>query len=423
MVPSVPPSVAPSIVAESTCASPYPGMQPQNRLRSGASSVICSRCTSMLSMDHSRMTSRYTSQVSLSHKQPSIINSNTHKTTNVSVNSPKTNDTANNSDSEQPPILCKICLIDYPFKEMYKIQQCKCMFCIECLIQYISFEIMAGAYEISCPDPACEKDGVFQLHEIEALVSKDLVEKHKAFRLNTEVALDSNRTWCPKPGCNTICHICASSTTLSNTNNVSKPMKPRSVNCPKCEKEFCSMCSSGWHPDLTCQENGKKLYLQSKTGEGNNQSLGAIDPLLLFEMDDNIKRCPMCHVPIERDAGCAQMMCKRCKHVFCWFCLKSLDDDFLLRHYDSGNCKGKLGHTRASLLWHRAQVIGIFAGFVVLLLVASPLLLVAAPCVFCCRCKICTEIEEELNDLNEGPNSPSRMSRSNSGIAIQIMKD
>ena len=111
---------------------------------------------------------------------------------------------------------------------------------------------------------------------------------------------------------------------------MSKPIKPRSVNCPKCEKEFCSMCSSGWHPDLTCQENGKKLYLQSKTGEGNNQSLGAIDPLLLFEMDDNIKRCPMCHVPIERDAGCAQMMCKRCKHVFCWFCLKSLDVSSIL---------------------------------------------------------------------------------------------
>ncbi len=24
-------------------------------------------------------------------------------------------------------------------------------------------------------------------------------------------------------------------------------------------------------------------------------------------------------------AGCAQMMCKRCKHVFCWYCLTSLD--------------------------------------------------------------------------------------------------
>ena len=108
----------------------------------------------------------------------------------------------------------------------------------------------------------------------------------------------------------------------------------------------------------------------------------------------------------------------------CQTFFSKFQDDFLLRHYDSGNCKGKLGHTRASLLWHRAQVIGIFAGFVVLLLVASPLLLITAPCVFCCRCKVCAEIEEELNELNDGgPNSPSRMSRSNSGIAIQIMKD
>ena len=38
-----------------------------------------------------------------------------------------------------------------------------------------------------------------------------------------------------------------------------------------------------------------------------------------------IKRCPVCRVPIERNDGCAQMMCKRCKHVFCWYCLTSLD--------------------------------------------------------------------------------------------------
>ena len=51
------------------------------------------------------------------------------------------------------------------------------------------------------------------------------------------------------------------------------------------------------------------------------------DILVLSDGQDGseIKRCPMCFVPIERDAGCAQMMCKRCKHVFCWFCLASLD--------------------------------------------------------------------------------------------------
>lgn len=41
--------------------------------------------------------------------------------------------------------------------------------------------------------------------------------------------------------------------------------------------------------------------------------------------DAPIKRCPKCKVYIERDEGCAQMMCKNCKHAFCWYCLESLD--------------------------------------------------------------------------------------------------
>ena len=107
-------------------------MQPQNRLRSGASSVICSRCTSMLSMNHSRMTSRYTSQASLSH-MPSHKKAPPTKDTNM----PK-------PESEvEPPILCKICLIDCPVKETYRIQQCKCIFCTEVRSNW-SHEIFAN---------------------------------------------------------------------------------------------------------------------------------------------------------------------------------------------------------------------------------------------------------------------------------------
>lgn len=129
----------------------------------------------------------------------------------------------------------------------------------------------------------------------------------------------------------------------------------------------------------------------------------------------------MCNVPIEKDEGCAQMMCKRCKHVFCWYCLASLDvitgcictyfiylcwcsqDDFLLRHYDKGPCKNKLGHSRASVIWHRTQVIGIFAGFGILLLVASPLLLLAAPCIVCCKCRFCNSGTDKLDNEEDLP--------------------
>ena len=82
--------------------------------------------------------------------------------------------------------------------------------------------------------------------------------------------------------------------------------------------------------------------------------------------------------------------------------IRQFQDDFLLRHYDSGACKGMLGHSRVSVLFHRAQVIGIFAGFGILLLVASPLLLLAAPCILCCRCKILEKLDSDSSSNKSG---------------------
>lgn len=48
-----------------------------------------------------------------------------------------------------------------------------------------------------------------------------------------------------------------------------------------------------------------------------------------MEADSNIKRCPQCRYPLEWIAGCAQIMCVNCKHIFCWYCLKSLDVNIL----------------------------------------------------------------------------------------------
>lgn len=43
------------------------------------------------------------------------------------------------------------------------------------------------------------------------------------------------------------------------------------------------------------------------------------------DADPVIKQCPKCGVYIERNQGCAQMLCKSCKHTFCWYCLQNLD--------------------------------------------------------------------------------------------------
>jgi hypothetical protein len=172
-----------------------------NRLRSSTSSVMCSRCASVVSYNNSRMTSRAASQLSL-----------------LQMRRTSTSTTLQDVDPEVP---CKICLMDMPLREMVKLQECGCMFCKEvrkihnirdnpayvyllncsfivkqCMQQYIGFEVMSSAYDISCPDPECEKQGVMQIPEMEALVGKELMDKHKTFRLNTGNAFFffSNRT-------------------------------------------------------------------------------------------------------------------------------------------------------------------------------------------------------------------------------------
>lgn len=48
---------------------------------------------------------------------------------------------------------------------------------------YIEFEILEGAYEISCPDAMCPSQGVVTMTEIAAL-TPDLMMKHNRYRLN-----------------------------------------------------------------------------------------------------------------------------------------------------------------------------------------------------------------------------------------------
>ncbi|BFZ16352.1 hypothetical protein BsWGS_19390 [Bradybaena similaris] len=281
-------------------------------------------------------------------------------------------------------ILCKLCLTDVPLDDMHEMADCKCLFCEMCMRQYLSVMIADGMIaDLTCPDGQCQRQGKMTVKEIEKLVDRQTFLRYKRLTFQREVDLDPNRTFCPEIGCETVCHVCYSQ---SHGAARAAPAASMPVQCPTCGLQFCSICKTKWHAPKSCDDVVTSAPLEEAGIPYQNTE------------DAKIKRCPVCHVPIERNDGCAQMMCKRCKHVFCWYCLQSLDDDFLLRHYDKGPCKNKLGHSRASVIWHRTQVVGIFAGFGVLLLVASPFLLLAAPCILCCKCKMCRCCDEEEGD-------------------------
>ncbi|XP_030626720.1 putative E3 ubiquitin-protein ligase RNF144A-B [Chanos chanos] len=267
-----------------------------------------------------------------------------------------------------PLFSCKLCLGEFPQDQMSTISQCQCVFCTLCLKQYVELLIKDGLETaISCPDSACPKQGHLLETEMEWMVPAEAMQRYRRVRFEREVLLDPCRTWCPSLSCQAVCQLKESDVSV-----------PQLVTCSACHLQFCSLCREDWHPDRPCKEN---LPITTFL-PGENSSIHKSE-----DDEASIKRCPKCKVFIERDEGCAQMMCKNCKHAFCWYCLESLDDDFLLIHYDKGPCRNKLGHSRASVIWHRTQVVGIFAGFGLLLLVASPLLLLATPFVLCCKCK------------------------------------
>ncbi|MGH0138530.1 UNVERIFIED_CONTAM: hypothetical protein FKN15_034377 [Acipenser sinensis] len=176
----------------------------------------------------------------------------------------------------------------------------------QCLKQYVELLIKEGLEAtISCPDAACPQHGHLQDNEIECMVAADIMQRYKKLQFEREVLLDPCRTWCPSSSCQAVCQL--------------KEMEPPAlqlVQCTACNLEFCSACKANWHPEQVCQENVPATsFLPGETS-------------LFYKSDEDdapIKRCPKCQVYIERDEGCAQMMCKNCKHAFCWYCLGSLD--------------------------------------------------------------------------------------------------
>ncbi|XP_076006426.1 E3 ubiquitin-protein ligase RNF144B [Genypterus blacodes] len=263
-----------------------------------------------------------------------------------------------------PESYCKLCLNEQPSAASRKLQSCDCSFCTECLQQYVHLAIReGGGAPITCPDMACQKSGVLLDSEIESLSPADQ-ELYQRLKFEREVKLDPSKAWCPVVECQAVCSMTAST-----------EGEPTAVPCTACNTIFCSACRGAWQDAHTCPE--RQPMMSSSPSHENSDS------------DMPIKQCPMCGIYIERNQGCAQMLCKSCKHTFCWYCLQNLDGDIFLRHYDKGPCRNKLGHSRASVMWNRTQVVGILVGVSIIMLVTSPLLLLASPCILCCVCKPC----------------------------------
>jgi len=82
-------------------------------------------------------------------------------------------------------------------------------------------------------------------------------------------------------------------------------MKSISIKCIKCinfecNREFCFDCKATYHGEFPCDMS--------------------VDEMSASLISNITKPCPNCNVPIQKNEGCAHMVCTSCSQDWCWVC-------------------------------------------------------------------------------------------------------
>jgi len=77
------------------------------------------------------------------------------------------------------------------------------------------------------------------------------------------------------------------------------------ITCPDCKKAYCSNCLIAHPHTISCKEASENIEIANKEWK-----------------QQHTKPCPKCSADIEKNGGCNKIACHKCKHNFCWICMK-----------------------------------------------------------------------------------------------------
>ena len=206
---------------------------------------------------------------------------------------------AGQSPAKNGKVTCAVCFDDFPLADAgatYALG-CRHAFCRECWRGYLRVKVEDGPDCIfaKCPMPKCGEVVTQEVYQrILGASNADLYRKYERFLLQSFVDLSKNLRWCPGHGCD----LAIKGTGATGA-----------VKCD-CGARFCFRCAEPTHAPLSCA-------MLAKWTEKCKQEATTAEWML-----ENTKKCPECHVRIEKNQGCNHMVCPHCQHNFCWVCLQ-----------------------------------------------------------------------------------------------------
>lgn len=185
---------------------------------------------------------------------------------------------------------CVICFDNYYGNSFYVLSGCGHYFCMNCVGLYCQNLIRdANINNLRCPDSTCSK--YISEEDLEQIVNKEYFEKYKEFKLNNQVDLAEDQTWCPNPECGAVAKVIGGN---------------MFGECDECWFRFCLTCKNYYHSGKRCP------VLNLGTDAFNRMSKEEQDKFIQDQLADKYlkkysKDCPSCKVSITKLTGCNKM--------------------------------------------------------------------------------------------------------------------
>ncbi|KAJ7637058.1 hypothetical protein FB45DRAFT_454457 [Roridomyces roridus] len=169
---------------------------------------------------------------------------------------------------------------------------CGHTWCRGCFIQYLLSAVESRRFPLNClgDEAKCTES-------IPLSTARSTLQPNE-FNLVVEAALATyvhthakELHYCPSPDCSQIYRTGPKGTV---------------VQCPSCLLRICPHCHAEAHDGFDCadRDGGNKLFKE-------------------WAARHDVKNCPGCDIPIERDEGCNHVTCIQCQTHICWVCLKT----------------------------------------------------------------------------------------------------
>uniref|UniRef100_G3MS40 RBR-type E3 ubiquitin transferase n=1 Tax=Amblyomma maculatum TaxID=34609 RepID=G3MS40_AMBMU len=221
-------------------------------------------------------------------------------------------------------LTCQVCLTCKLGTEFELVVGCDHPFCRECLQQFVRTQIESGsATQLRCPQPDCRNE--FVPTQVTALVGEELGARYEERLFNACVDAQDDMTFCPRLPCQRAV--------------VMDPDAPTAT-CSSCHFSFCVLCRKAYHGVEPCKQNpggerairdkymaagpADKQVMEKHYGKHTLQRI-VNEMLTLDWIEENSRKCPHCHLVIEKLDGCNKMTCRRCGKHFCWICMVAID--------------------------------------------------------------------------------------------------